>query len=411
MASMYDGKGTVMESEAKFGNDFPVYSGNVYADENLVDSRPLFRTLRDLGDAVWVPALNMFVVARYKDVITALRAPDKLISSQGVSLNAEANALSSVSSSTILSDGEKHRHYRKIELRPLTPAAVGELRERIDELASRRVAELATGETFEAVRNLAAHLPLTIVAEMVGVKGVDNDKMLAWSNALFDAFCPSEYIREDSTAALSEDFYVFTQNLKREDLEPKGWAAQLFEAADRGEITHDEARGLMGDYLVPSLDTTIYASAQMLFSLATVSGAWEKLRANPQMISAVVDEAVRLASPLRGFTRVAVEDFKLSESTIPSGSRVWLLYGAANLDERKYPDPEVFDVERNPRDHLGWGHGVHLCGGKPLARLEMEALLRALLKHVDRLEADAPKPMINSAMQGFGELNMRLTAR
>jgi cytochrome P450 len=164
----------------------------------------------------------------------------------------------------------------------------------------------------------------------------------------------------------------------------------------------------MFDYVVPALDTTILSTGAMLHGLATVPDAFDKVRANPGLIPGVVDEAVRLATPLRGFTRLVGEDFPLSESVLPKGSRAWLLYASANLDERHYPNPDQFDVERNPRDHLGWGHGVHLCTGKHLARLEMESVLGALVRHVARIEADAPTRIVNNSAQGYATLPVRL---
>jgi cytochrome P450 len=391
--------------------EFSTYDGEIFTDEYLADSRDLFRMLRDLGDLVWVPAIDMFVIARFKDVVTALRAPEKLISGKGVSVNAEQNALAHLIIGTLQTDGDRHRQFRRMEMRSLSPSAIGALKERIGKLADDRVAMLANGQTFDAVEHLANHLPCTVVAEMVGIQGVDSERMLGWSNALFDSFGPPRSGRLGDTDSIVSDFLRFMEGLKREDLVPAGWADQLFDAAEEGEITLAEAKGLTGDYIIPSLDTTIYSTAEMLYRLATVVGAWDKLRANPKLIPGIVDEAVRMATPLRGFTRLAVEDFQLSESVIPAGSRVWLMYGAANLDERKYPNPDHFDVERNPRDQLGWGHGVHLCLGKNLARLEMESILRALLKNVRMLEADTPKRLINNSAQGYSELMMRMRAR
>ncbi len=404
------GKRKMVEAVATMEADTAVHSRDIFSDRNLADSRALFRKLRDLGDAVWIADLELYVVARYKDVVAALRAPDKLVSSQGVSVNPDQNAASGTMSSTILSDGDTHRRLQRAVMKPLTPSALAQLQDRVARLANGRVVMLATGQPFDAVRELAAYLPLAIVAEMVGIRGVDNEKILGWSNAIFDAFGPPEHARAGTSHSILEEFFGFMQSISRENLVPGGWASQLFEAADRGEITHQEAHGLIGDYLVPSLDTTIYATAQMLFSLAAVPGAWEKVHANPQLVPGVVDEAVRIATPLRGFTRVAVEDFPLEDTVIPAGSRVWLLYGSANLDERKYPDPDLFDVERNPRDHLGWGHGVHLCMGKHLARLEMEAVLKALLNNVSNLETVASNRLVNNSAQGFSELVMRMQA-
>lgn len=384
------------------------YAGDMFSDENLSDSRAMFRALRDAGDAVWVPALDLYVVARYRDVIAALRAPDVLISGRGISVNAAQNAATSALVSTLLADGERHRQLQRVAMRPLTPTAVTLLKERVERLADERVAALANGHPFEAVRGLSSYLPLTIIAEMVGIQGIDSARMLTWSNAVFDLFGPSGHARESVGLAVMRDFMQHMQTIDRDDLTPDGWAARLFNAADDGEITHAEARGLLGDYIVPSLDTTIYSTAQMLHGLATVPGAWDRIRADPGLIPGAVDEAVRIATPLRGFTRVATADFAIGTSIIPAGARVWLLYGAANLDERKYADPERFDVGRNPKDHLGWGHGIHLCLGKHLARLEMEAVLRAMLRHVARLECESSRRLINNSAQGFAELNMRL---
>jgi cytochrome P450 len=170
----------------------------------------------------------------------------------------------------------------------------------------------------------------------------------------------------------------------------------------------EHARSLIFDYVLPSLDTTIYSTGEMLHGLATTPGAFEKVCANPELIPGVINESVRLASPLRGFTRFVQEDFKLSESTLPAGSRVWILIASANRDERKYRDPDYFDVERNPRDHVGWGHGIHLCTGMHLARLEMEVILEALVKRVRSMEAGAPTRIINNAAQGYATLPLRL---
>lgn len=396
-------------SEISIPHGVAEWPGKFFQEEHLAQSRDVFKTIRDLGDVVWAPDLGVFLVGRFADVVKALRAPDKLINGEGVSINPGQNANAKFLVSTILADGDQHRRIRRVEGKPLSPSSIAQLRERVEDLADKKVAELANGEPFEAVGQLASYLPLSIVAEMVGIEDVDNDKMLYWSNALFDAFPHDKDIRP-TTLEIIEEFFGVMQGWGRDTLKPGGWAANLFEAVDQGELSEDEARGMMGDYIVPSLDTTIYSTAQMLYSLATVPGAWEKLQQDPALIPGVIDESVRLATPLRGFTRLAVEDFEFSETTVPAGSRVWLLYGAANLDERKYPDPDLFDVERNPKDQLGWGHGVHLCLGKHLARLEMESVLRSVLKHAKRIEIDekGTKRLVNNAAQGFSELHMRL---
>jgi cytochrome P450 len=162
------------------------------------------------------------------------------------------------------------------------------------------------------------------------------------------------------------------------------------------------------DYATPSLDTTILAIGEMLWRLATVEGAFDAVRADPGLIPSVVYEAVRMATPIRGFTRYVDSDFALSESVLPKGSRVFLLNASANRDERHYPDPDRFDVNRNPRDNLGWGYGRHFCAGMHVARLEMEALLGALVRSVQAIEAGSPTRLVNNAVHGYKHLPLIL---
>lgn len=100
------------------------------------------------------------------------------------------------------------------------------------------------------------------------------------------------------------------------------------------------------------------------------------------------------------------EDFALGETVLPKGARVLVLFASANRDERNYPDPDRFDIRRNPRDHLGWGNGPHSCVGMHLARLEMEIILATLLRHVASLELGKPKLAWNNVQQGFKSLPM-----
>lgn len=140
--------------------------------------------------------------------------------------------------------------------------------------------------------------------------------------------------------------------------------------------------------------------------------AYRQIRdTDPALIPSVVNEAVRIGSPLRGFTRLAAEDYPLGDVTIPKGDRVLVLYASANRDERRYEDPDRFDVARNPRDHVGWGHGAHTCVGMHLARLEMELLLTALVRQVERIETGAPKRIRNNVLQGFKTLPARFAPR
>jgi cytochrome P450 len=189
---------------------------------------------------------------------------------------------------------------------------------------------------------------------------------------------------------------------------PGKWAGLLFDAAASGVLSPAEANAMIIDYVAPSLDTTILAAGHMLWRLATTPGAFAEIKQDPGLIPGVVNEVVRLASPIRHFTRLADADYSVGDQVVAKGQRLLVIYASANGDERHYERPDEFDVRRNPRDHVGWGHGVHSCAGMHLARMELEALLKALVEEVDGIECHKPAPLFNNILQGFRSLPVRL---
>jgi cytochrome P450 len=193
----------------------------------------------------------------------------------------------------------------------------------------------------------------------------------------------------------------YAQSVKPDALRPDGWAARLFAAGDAGALEPEEVRGLLIDYIAPSLDTTILGAGHLLYLLGAHPEQYEEVRAHPELIPSAVHEALRFEAPVRAFTRLAVTRYQAGEVSIPEGERVLLCYGAANRDERHYAEPDRFDVTRDARDHLAFGHGVHRCAGGHLAQLELESLLRALVSRVRRIEVGPPNVLMNNVLRGY----------
>jgi cytochrome P450 len=246
-----------------------------------------------------------------------------------------------------------------------------------------------------------------VVADLVGVR-VSRQRLLSWGSRSFDILGPLNR-RGLRAAPSSIGLLAYSQRLSRSRVVPGSWAASVFDAADRGEIDTTEARNMVIDFIAPSLDTTILASTHMLWLLGENPEAWQRIRREPELIPAAVVEAVRLASPIRGFTRRLSREAEIGGARMRAGDRVVLLFGAANMDERRYPDPERFDLDRPPGGNLGWGHGPHTCVGIHLAKLEMAALLRALVARVETIEiAGPPTRLRNNTLQGIASLPVRL---
>ncbi|MEM6682618.1 MAG: cytochrome P450, partial [Pseudomonadota bacterium] len=344
---------------------------------------------------------DLYAITHFDTVRAALRAGDVLISGKGVAANDVIN--SAANEATITSDGATHKHRRSILMRPLTPKSLKAVASRIDESADALVKRLVAGGVFCGVRDFAQHLPVSIVAELVGLEETGRENMLEWAAATFDALGPMND-RTASALPVALGLLKYVQDLGPDQVRPGGWAGAILAALEAGEITPGEAGLMIVDYTAPSLDTTILATAHMLWRLAVTPGAFAVLKKDPKLISSAVNESVRLASPVRSFTRFAASDYVCDAGTIPARARVSVLYASANWDDQHYEAAEVFNVNRNPRDHMGWGHGPHLCAGMHLARLEMEALLRALVAHVERIEVDKPTPIVNNILQGFAVL-------
>jgi len=380
------------------------FSGDLYARTALRDPLPFYREIRDAGPAVFMPKRKMWAIGRFDDVRAALKADEVLISGQGVGANAMVNGVNSPI--TLTSDGDTHMRRRRVLIQPVMPKPLQNLRPRLEAEAQALVARHANGETFDAMSSIAAHLPVTVVAELVGLNEQGRARMLKWAAAAFNLLGVLN-LRGFTSIPLLMQLQRYAKTLGRSEVVPGGWADRLFDAAERGELSRAEANAMVIDYVGPALDTTILATGHMLWRLAVTRGAYDALRAAPELVPSVVNEAVRLASPIRGFTRLAASDYAVGDVTIPAGARVLVLYASANRDERHYAEPDRFDITRNPRDHVGWGHGAHSCVGMHLARLEMELVLASLVAQVSRLEADTPVFAFNNVLQGFKKLPMR----
>ncbi|MGO9355065.1 MAG: cytochrome P450, partial [Mycobacterium sp.] len=155
--------------------------------------------------------------------------------------------------------------------------------------------------------------------------------------------------------------------------------------------------------------TTISGIASALALFALHPDQWDTLRAEPSLLPNAINEVLRYESPLRAFTRKSLQPNEIGDIEIPAKSRVLVLYASAKRDEHEWPEADVFDIRRNATRHLGFGHGTHACAGQGLARLEMEAMLTALMRQVSRIElAGEPTWALNNIIRFYERLPLRL---
>jgi cytochrome P450 len=387
------------------GSGAPAIDLDLYCDDVVEDSAPAFARIRDAGPLVWLPRHRIWAVGRFDDVRAGLRDDELFTSGHGVAANPLTNI--AARKTTLVSDGDTHAARRKVLMGSLGAKAIAPIADRLDIEAEEIVGRLAGRGEFDAARDFSSGLPVRVVAELVGIR-VSGERLLRWAADTFDILGPLNRRGLRATPS-SLSLLAYSQRLSRSRVVPGSWAASVFDAADRGEISAIEARTMIIDFVAPALDTTILASTYMLWLLGANPEAWQRIREDPELIPAAVVEAVRLASPIRGFTRRVSRDAEVGGTRLAAGDRVAMLFGAANLDERRFPDPERFDLDRPPGGNLGWGNGPHTCVGIHLAKLEMAALLRALAAQVETIEiAGAPTRIRNNTLQGIGSLPVRL---
>ncbi len=387
--------------------NFPAYDIDLFSDAVIQDPFPHYAAIRKLGPVVWLPQNKVFALGRYKEVTEALRAPRTFVSSRGLSLQQKVNDI--LIGSTLNSDPPEHDLTRGVTSEPLFPGALTEHLPRIESAANKLIESLAARGEFDAITDLASHLPVTIVAELVGLPDEGRDRLLNWASATFNLFGPDNARSQDAFEDLKSlrDFLaVYGQPDK---LKPGGWAKRIFEVGPQRGINLETCAQLMRDYINPSLDTTISATGQAIWFFAQHPDQWEKVRRDQSLIPNAIEEIIRLSTPIRMFSRYVVHPTEIAGLELPADSRVLVIYASANRDNRKYVNPDQFDVTRDVHDHVGFGHGVHMCMGMHLARMEIACLLAALAQRVSRFEIiGEPSIAMNNTIRAFSSLPVRI---
>ncbi len=377
-----------------------------YSDEVILDPYPVYEKMRELGPVVYLPKHDMYALPRYKEVSEVLRQPLRFVSSRGVSPIQKVNDI--LVGSTLNSDPPEHDKTRAVTSEPLLPGALKEIEPLLVSSANGLIDTLCQRGAFDAISDFAQFLPVTIVAELVGLP-VDSDQMLKWASATFNLF-GTENARTSQAFEDLVDLRDFLQEYGRpEKLKDGGWAKRIFEVGPERGISYETCAQLMRDYINPSLDTTISTTGQIVKFFANHPDQWDLIRQDASLIPNAVEEAVRMATPIRAFTRYAIEDSDIAGHTIPAGKRVIVMYASANRDPRKFADPDRFDVNRDVHDHLGFGQGVHMCMGMHLARREIILLLEALRRRVEKFELlGEPVVAMNNTIRAYASMPIKV---
>jgi cytochrome P450 len=384
----------------------PASEIDLWSDANLREPFRAYAALRELAPVVWLDHPGVFALTRYDGVRGALQDWRTYSSARGVMITEEMNARAG--RGVIMSDPPDHDRRRKILNQQLVPRRMRDREEFVATRARELVDALVAGGPLDAVHDLGAAFSVSVVGDLVGLPDEGREHLVQMALDGFDLWGPPgdryERAKPGSRALLD---YVERVAVP-EHMTPDGWGAEIFEAGRTGEVAPEECPGIIQGYIHAGMDTTASAVASAVLLFGTHPDAWAAVRADRSLLPGALNEVLRLYSPVQRFTRWTTADTAVDGHQIPAGSRVVTLVGSANRDERRFVDPDRFDIARPPTEHIAFGFGVHHCAGAALARTEMVALFDAIAERVDRFELGEYRWGENAALLGLAELEVEL---
>lgn len=392
--------------------DLPVFSEDPFSDDVLLNPDSFHEAMRQAGPVVYLEALGIWAMARHEEVYDALTDWQTFQSAAGVGLSNFTKEKPWRPPSLLLeADPPHHDAPRRVLSEVLSPRALRKLREEWHADAEDLVEQVLSGpDEFDAVEMLANAFPLRVFPDAVGLPADGRQNLLPYGNHTFNAFGPDNHLVAEGKPRVAELSAWVASRCTRESLAPSGFGADIWAAADRGEITHEQAPLIVRSLLTAGVDTTVHALSAILYALAGHPEAWSGLREDPDRIRIAFDEAIRLESPVQTFFRTTTRDIDVAGARIPAGEKVLLFLSSANHDPRRWNEPRRFSLDRDPSGHVGFGMGIHQCVGQHVARLEAEALLRALLSRIESLElSGTPRRHLNNTLRGWASVPVRIT--
>jgi cytochrome P450 len=371
--------------------------------EVLRDPFPLYARLRDEDPAHWSPLLKAWIVTRYDDVRrvcldTAGMSSDRLrpffATLPSVEAARIADLMRYLTRWMVFRDPPEHTRLRRLAAKVFHVRAVNALRPRIEAITGMLLDALRDRHEFDLVADFAGPLPALVIMHMLGVAPGElgrlkhlSDEMALFIGSARDA--PDKYARAE--AATTEMAGLFRELVTQRRRRPQAdLLTGLVGAEDGGErLTEDELVATCILLLFAGHETTTHHIANGLRALLQFPAELRKLRERPQLAAAAVEELLRYDGPIGAQVRIVQAPQALHGKTLAPGERVFLLMNAANRDPRAFPEPDRLDLERSGVPHLTFGFGAHICLGFPLARLEGQIALPALLRRWRKIEIAA----------------------
>jgi cytochrome P450 family 142 subfamily A polypeptide 1 len=341
-----------------------------------------YRWLRQHSPVHWDAKNELWLISRHADVCTVSRNQERYSAAEGVRPKVAAPM------SIISMDDPEHTRQRRLINRGFTPARVRELTDHIRTLSNEIIDEVAHRGSLDFVEELAIHVPLIVIAELMGLDPEQRTRLYKWSDAMMagdSATDDADPALVGAAEAFGEYALMCTQLIEERRAAPgtkDDIIAVLTEACDEGTFTDDELIMFLVLIVVAGNETTRNALTGGLLALSRFPEQKQRVVEDPSLWETAVDEIIRYVSPVMSFSRTVTEDHELGGQALKAGDRVFLLYQSANRDEDVFDRPDELLLDRNPNPHVAFGIGTHHCLGANLARAEVRVVLEELFRRL-----------------------------
>jgi cytochrome P450 len=282
----------------------------------------------------------------------------------------------------IATDPPDHTRLRTLVNRSFAARMMTGLEPRIRQVTGDLIAAAVARGRMELIADLAMPLPVTIIAELLGVDPAHKDDFKRWSDQVLTDDGQLSLEEAEAHARDMDDFQTYFEEAVEERRgRPRGdLISDLVQAQHEHQaLDSDEVLAFVALLLIAGNETTTNLLGNAVIALLDNPDQLAKVAAEPSLVPNLVEEALRYDAPVQFLFRTSTRDVEIAGTTIPAGSAVLPLYGSANRDERRFPNGEAFDVTRDATGHVAFGHGIHFCLGAPLARLEARIALEAIV--------------------------------
>jgi len=388
----------------------PSLDTDPFSDDFLTMPYAHHAQMRDAGPVVWLERYGVWAMARHAEVKAVFNDWSSFISSAGVGLaNFHTETPFRPKSLILEADPPDHTKARAVLARILSPKMMMQVKAEFTLQAEQLVEALLEKSEIDGTRDLAERYPLRVFPDAVGLSDTGRENLLLYGDMVFNSFGPRNPVFLKAAERYEPVSRWIMDKCRREELRPGGFGDLIYQAADQGEITYDEAPLLVRSFLSAGVDTTVNGLGNALYCMASYPDQYARLTAMPELARPAFEEVLRFESPVQTFFRTTSKPLEFAGIQMDANQKVLLFLASANRDERQWKNADVFDIERKPTGHMAFGSGIHGCVGQVVARLEGEVILAALARRVKRIELTGePVRRLNNTLRAFASLPMRL---